>query len=700
MRGGRSNYGLPANFYHWLTGIIGFILVIFFSIRSPFPAQPTPLHVFSLFLMMHVIASFLNFQYARMNVVITFGSSFITAALLVFGAVPAILVAVSGIVIGSVKRMIERHWILRKKIPLSYELGIVVFNSGMIGLMWLTASWIYIYLLQSELPLIHLTVRNILCIILMFLGLSLLNGVLLFFSNYLRNQQRPIEYVRKGLIPAFFTEFAAIPFGVVMALSYNRMGILAFLVLSSTLLIGNIVLRRLSSIRYDLEDKLRHLTSLNRVSRQIITLRDQDAVMNLLFEELSLVTETDCWFIAEVDKWRSVNLLKGKEPQKESFIKLAAHVVRSRQPLWISNTQKDAPEELKQSLLQDDIHSCIASPLVVADKIHGVVSVYSDEASAFKHELMQVLVMIADETALALENAKLYDVLTEKVNELERLNTELRQVDTLKSVFLANVSHELRTPLTSIKGYVEYIKKEKLGPLTAMQSEGLSVAQRNILRLQRLINDLLDYTKLESKKAPIQLRPCRLENIWADVYEQYADLIEKRNLEVQVRIPLDLPVLFVDIQRFTQVLTNLLSNAIKFTGDQGRIRIAAQVIHHPGPFYHFETYTSNCIVEALTPVEITVSDDGIGIPADALPRIFDRFYQVDSSHTRKYGGTGLGLALVKSILDAHGIPIEVQSKIGFGTTFGMVVPSLQAADLPAAVKPNKPETVSSPKYLT
>jgi signal transduction histidine kinase len=700
MRGGRSNYGLAVNLYHWLTGITGLVIVLVFSIASPFPSQPTPLHVFLLFLVMHVIASFLHFQYARMNVVITFGSSFITAALLVLGSVPAILVAVSGIVIGSAKRMIERRWVLHKRIPLSYELGIIVFNSGMIGLMWLTASWIYIDLLQSELPLVHLTIRNILCIILMFVGLSLLNGVLLFFSNYLRNQQKPIDYIKQGLLPAFFTEFAAIPFGVVMALSYNRIGILAFFVLSSTLLIANVVLRRLSLIRYDLEDKLRHLTSLNRVSRKIITLRDQESVMNLLFEELSLVAETDCWFIAEVDKWKAVNILKGKEPWRDSFTKLGAHVVRTRQPLWISNSRKDAPAELREFLLQDDILSCIALPLLVADKIHGVISVYSDEASAIKREHMQVLTTIADQTALALENSKLYDVLTEKVNELERLNTELRQVDTLKSVFLANVSHELRTPLTSIKGYVEYIKKEKLGPLTPMQSEGLNVAQRNILRLQRLINDLLDYTKLESRKAPIQLRPCRLENIWADVYEQYADLIERRNLDVKARIPLDLPVLFVDIQRFTQVLTNLLSNAIKFTGDRGKIAIAAQVIHHPGPFYNFETYTSNCIVEALTPVEITLSDDGIGIPSDALPRIFDRFYQVDSSHTRKYGGTGLGLALVKSILDVHGIPIEVQSKIGFGTTFGMVVPSLHAADLPAAVKPNKLETVSAPKYLT
>jgi two-component system phosphate regulon sensor histidine kinase PhoR len=216
-----------------------------------------------------------------------------------------------------------------------------------------------------------------------------------------------------------------------------------------------------------------------------------------------------------------------------------------------------------------------------------------------------------------------------------------------------------------------------------------------------MINDLLDYTKLEFKKAPIELRPCRLQNVWAEVYEQYAEVIEKRNLAVQVEFAGNLPVLLVDIQRFTHVLRNLLSNAIKFSNDQGRIVIRAQAIHHPGPYFNVETYASNCLVEALTPIEITITDEGIGIPAEALPRIFDRFYQVDSSHTRKYGGTGLGLAFVKTILDAHGIPIDVQSRPGLGTTFGMVVPSLNAADLSAAVKPEKPETISTTtKYLT
>ena len=699
MFGGRTRYGLPVILYHWIVGSIGIFFVIFTTIHPLFPTLPTPLIAFSLFLVMHVIASFLHFQYTRMNVVITFESSFTTATLLVFGSLPAVWISVLGIIIGSVKRVIERRLILRKPIPLSYDLGIIAFNSGMVGTMWLAASWIYIKLLHSELPLTHLTIRNILCIIVMFIGLSILNHIILFFSSYFQGQE-PVEFMKKALIPAFFTEFAAIPFGVVMALSYNRMGTLAFLFLSSTLLLSNAVLRRLSLIRYDLEEKLRQLTSLNRVSKKIISVKEEAEVMNLLFEELSSVAETDSWFLASVDEWKNLHILKEKESVCESLLQLAADVVGSAQPLLISNTKNEGPAGIRESLLKDGIRSCIVVPLLVGEKTHGVLAVYSAEVSAFKHEHMQVLIMVADEAALALENSNLYNALTAKVSELEHVNTELRQLDRLKSQFLANVSHELRTPLTSIKGYVEYIRKEKLGPITPMQSEGLRVAQRNILRLQRLINDLLDYTKLEFNKSAIHVRAYSFEELWKHVYNQFSEVIEKRNFLLQLRISPDLPLLYVDGPRFTQVLINLVGNAIKFSNEQGTITVGAQSIHHPGPFFRPEAYGNNSMIHSLVPVEITITDEGIGIPAEAISRIFDRFYQVDSSNTRKYGGTGLGLALVKSILDAHGIPIEVQSKVGRGTSFGMVVPSLTPADVAASTsKSEQLEAMPSSKYL-
>jgi signal transduction histidine kinase len=532
----------------------------------------------------------------------------------------------------------------------------------------------------------------------MFVGLSVLNHLFLFFSSYLQGEPA-FDYLKKGTLPAFFTEFAVIPLGVIMALAYNRMGMLAFLFLSSTLLLSNLVLRRLSLIQNDLEEKLRQLTALNRVSGKIISVQEEDEILNLLFEELSSVAETDSWFFARVDANRKLNVVKEKQKVENSLLELAGHVLQSGQPLWIANTKKNAPESLRDALIRSNIRSGIVVPLLIGEKIHGVLAVYSAEVAAFKHEHMQVLIMVADEAALAFENSKLYHALRDKVQELEHLNTELRQLDRMKSQFLANVSHELRTPLTTIKGYVDYIKKEKLGPITPMQNEGLTVAQRNIVRLQRLIHDLLEYTKLEFKKSRIQIKPCRLEDLWKDVEEEFMEIVGKRGIQMQLKISTDLPLLFVDAERFAIVLSNLASNAIKFSNDQGRITIRAQTIHHPGPYYSIEAYAKSGLMDSIVPVEISVIDEGIGISQEVLPRIFDRFYQVDASSTRKYGGTGLGLALVKSILEAHGIPMDVQSKVGRGTTFGMVVPALKSADVPAVMH-SEPVDNAPTNYLT
>src|SRR5262249_40605025 len=157
----------------------------------------------------------------------------------------------------------------------------------------------------------------------------------------------------------------AIPFGVVMALAYNRMGELAFLFFSTTLLLSNAVLRRLSLIRNDLEDKLRHLTTLNRVSKKIISLQQEENVMNLLPEELSSVAESDSWFLAKVDEWKKLHILKEKEIVRDSLLQLAADVVKSAHAILISNTKKEGPAGIREALLKDGIRSCIVVPLIV-----------------------------------------------------------------------------------------------------------------------------------------------------------------------------------------------------------------------------------------------------------------------------------------------------------------------------------------------
>lgn len=690
----RTRYGLPVTIYQWVVGLSGISFLLLHSFSG---VRTLPLLPFAVFLAMHLVASFLHFQYARLNVVITFESAFTTATLLTFGPIPAVWVSVFGIVFGSVKRVVERRFLLRKNIPLAYDLGIIGFNSGMVGFMWLIAGYMYLHILKGELPLTTLDVRAIASILLMFCTMSLVNHLILFISSYLQGMDSAV-FIKKALFPAFLTELAIIPFGVVMALAYNRMGLLAFMFLGATLLLSNAVLRNLSLIRYDQEEKLRQMAALNSVSRRIIALRDDEAVVRLLYSEAGKVLENQDLFLAMTHpETQELRFLNSVDPALEGLGRLVA---TARQPVLITNTKKHAPEGLKKELLDAQVRSCIVIPILAGDNIHGILGVYSSEFSAFKFEHMQVLIMIADEAGLALENSKLYNALTDKVSQLERLNKELRQLDKLKSEFLANVSHELRTPLTCIKGYVEFIKKEKLGPITQLQSEGLSVAQRNIVRLERLINDLLDYTRLEFKRTPLTLSACTLQEVWNEVYDEYGESIQQKKLSVHVIIPPDLPLLYVDPQRMYQVLANLVSNSVKFTPDGGVVWIDAHLLKRAENFFNLELYKSRCEPDSLVPVEISVRDNGVGIPPEALSKIFDRFYQVDSSNTRKYGGTGLGLAIVKAILDAHGTRIHVQSTPSEGSSFTFVVPAIQPANMSTALKPAPMHTPTQPKYVS
>lgn len=244
--------------------------------------------------------------------------------------------------------------------------------------------------------------------------------------------------------------------------------------------------------------------------------------------------------------------------------------------------------------------------------------------------------------------------------QLADLNEELKELDRLKSDLLANVSHELRTPLTSIKGYTEYILEGKLGEVTQKQQKGLLVVQRNLDRLSKLINALLDYSLMDSEKMVLSIKPFNLKLLSKQVVVNLGSELEKKNLRFQIEIPDDLPLVLGDKEKIYQVLENLTINSIKFTELGGRITIAAQKTEAEGKSW----------------IEVSVSDTGVGIPPAALERIFDRFYQVDGTSKRKYGGMGLGLAIAKSIVDAHRGEIRAESQIGQGTRFTLQLPAM------------------------
>ncbi|MDO9392312.1 MAG: HAMP domain-containing sensor histidine kinase [bacterium] len=243
--------------------------------------------------------------------------------------------------------------------------------------------------------------------------------------------------------------------------------------------------------------------------------------------------------------------------------------------------------------------------------------------------------------------------LSDSYEKLYQANLSLRELDKLKSQFIANVSHELKSPLTAIVGYTEYLLDGKMGPISPPQQKGLEVIRRNLKKLTHQIVELVDITSIEAGRMALNEATFELKPLLEEAASNYRAEAHKKKLKVVVSSPANLRVRG-DRDRIMQVMDNLVENALKFS-QSGSITLTAE--------------------DASPKVLISVSDTGAGIPAEFLPRIFDRFYQVDGSSTRKYGGVGLGLSIVKAIVEAHGGRIDVSSRLGGGTSFSFELPA-------------------------
>jgi signal transduction histidine kinase len=248
--------------------------------------------------------------------------------------------------------------------------------------------------------------------------------------------------------------------------------------------------------------------------------------------------------------------------------------------------------------------------------------------------------------------------LEESNRKLGAANEDLKELDRMKSDLLANVSHELRTPLTAIKGYTDYMLERKLGPVTEKQEKGLVVMQRNLDRLSRSISALLDFSRMDVGRLPLNIQPFALGALVDQILTTFRSELDKKRLTFSAELDPELPPVIADREKLSAVLENLVVNAIKFTPEGGRITVSAR--RDPAA--------------ARPTAEIRVADTGIGIPPDQVEKVFTRFHQVDTSTTRRFGGVGLGLAIVKSILEAHGSSIAVDSEPGRGSVFRFSLP--------------------------
>ena len=251
-----------------------------------------------------------------------------------------------------------------------------------------------------------------------------------------------------------------------------------------------------------------------------------------------------------------------------------------------------------------------------------------------------------------------YDLLLKartKEEELELSNKKLKAMYEMQKEFTSTVSHELRTPLASIKTAVDLVIRKMVGEITPQQADVLQRAKNNVDRLKRLIDDILDLSKMESGKLDMNFMVNNINRVIQETVESQKDVAASRGLYVKLELDEHLPPVFFDSDRITQVLNNLLNNAIKFT-KKGGITITS-----------INKAESNHII-------ITVKDTGRGIAQSGMPKIFEKFQQIESAESNEEGGTGLGLAICRQIIERHGGKIWVESTEGEGTTFSFILP--------------------------
>ncbi|MBP7998931.1 MAG: PAS domain S-box protein [Chloroflexi bacterium] len=295
-----------------------------------------------------------------------------------------------------------------------------------------------------------------------------------------------------------------------------------------------------------------------------------------------------------------------------------------------------------------DTKSQLSIPITQGERLLGVIDLHANTPSFFTTEDIRVYTTLSLQVAVALQNAYLY---------AEQLQTaeQLREVDRLKSEFLASMSHELRTPLNSIVGFADVLLEGLDGDLNERMEEDIHLIRQSGIHLRELISDILDMSKIEAGMMELRFEEINVREIAEEMMATNKPVAQtsKKHLDLQLEVSPEVTIIVADRTRLRQIFHNLISNAIKFT-ERGYVRVA---VHKRD--------------EELV---VAVQDSGIGIRPEDVSIVFERFRQIDGSLTRQAGGTGLGMPITKELVELHGGRIWLESQIGEGTTFWFTIP--------------------------
>jgi signal transduction histidine kinase len=410
------------------------------------------------------------------------------------------------------------------------------------------------------------------------------------------------------------------------------------------------------------------LKALGEVSQAVSSSLDLQTVLASVVSHAVVLSGSDSGAIFEFDDQNNEFLLRAAHQVSEELVKAIEEVrislgetvlgrtVSTGESVQIPDVMQEPDYPLWDVMDRMGMRALLGVPLIRQEKTIGALVVGRKTPGRFPKQTVDLLQNFATQSVLAIQNARLFRDIEEKRFQLELANQRLQELDKLKSRLLSNVSHELRTPLTAIEGLAYNMLDGITGQLNAKQMDYMSDIRTSTGRLARLIDDLLDLSKIESGK--LKLRPARLAivKLARELTDSLRPVAEGKAIHLEFASIATALTAWADRDAIAQVLTNLIGNAIKFTPPQGHISVKV----------HKNSEAS---------VRLSVTDTGPGIPPEEAEKIFEEFYQITQPRRQRSNGVGLGLAISKKLVEMHGGRIWAESEVGKGSVFLFTLPT-------------------------
>ena len=406
-----------------------------------------------------------------------------------------------------------------------------------------------------------------------------------------------------------------------------------------------------------LQARVQELTTLQHIDRMLNATLDYGEVMSLTLEWATRIAGAPVGMIAALheaeDGARGLRLLAHHgyppeviEPYREQKLwplerGLVGATVRTGQMILVQDVNADARYEA----LAPNMRAQLTIPIQRENRVIGVIALEAADAATFSTHTVEFMNRLADHAAIAIDNARLFQ--------------QVQRANQAKTEFVSFVSHELKQPMTSMKGYTDLLSKGLAGPLTEQQQQFIGVIRGNIQHMDRLVQDLLDISRIESGRLQLDMRPLQPDALVRDALQGFEQMLNERHQTLTVETAPELPAILGDRGRLHQVLINLLSNAIKYTPEGGQVLVRTDRVEHNGKAY----------------VRWQVQDSGIGMTPEELEKLFTKYFRSSHPLVRSVRGTGLGLAITRSIVELHRGQISVVSEADKGSTFTVLLPS-------------------------